>query len=271
MQTRRTFLTALAGASAFALAACGSKPADDAAESTTETTEAAPAAAAGDGTDAKGDGVMTYEEFVAAEDFAPATIEAFVQGKQSWYQDKASIYAADADGGYFIYNAAISEEDYNKLVEGTKIKVTGERGTFEGEIEMAEGATIEIEDGSTYVAEAVDVTDKLGSDDIIDFQNQKVKFTDLTIVASEDADGKEAAFLYNWDGSGQAGTDADLYFKAAAGDAEYTFTVEYYLCNEETDVYQAVTNLGFGDKADLDGFLYWYQGANPQITSITVK
>ena len=30
-------------------------------------------------------------------------------------------------------------------------------------------------------------------------------------------------------------------------------------------------NLKIGDKVDMEGFLYWYEGVNPHITSVTVK
>ena len=36
----------------------------------------------------------------------------------------------------------------------------------------------------------------------------------------------------------------------------------------DTDVYQAVEALNVGDTIDVAGFLYWYQGANPHITSV---
>ena len=39
----------------------------------------------------------------------------------------------------------------------------------------------------------------------------------------------------------------------------------------DTDVYEAVRNLQIGDTIDMEGFLYWYEGANPHITSVTVK
>ena len=51
----------------------------------------------------------------------------------------------------------------------------------------------------------------------------------------------------------------------------YIFTVESYLCGNDTDVYKAVEGLKVGDTIDLEGFLYWYNGANPHITSVTVK
>ena len=76
-------------------------------------------------------------------------------------------------------------------------------------------------------------------------------------------------FYYSWDNSGQPGTDADLYFNASVNGETYSFVVEYYLCNETTDVYQAVTALQVGDKVDLEGFLYWYNGSQPHITAVT--
>ena len=75
-------------------------------------------------------------------------------------------------------------------------------------------------------------------------------------------------FLYNWDGSGTQGDD--LYFNVAVGDQTYTFTVESYLCDSSTEVYKAVEALEIGQVIDAQGFLYWYEGVNPHITSITV-
>ena len=263
-QTRRTFLATFAGASAMVLAACGSGSdsgeATDAADATTE------AAAGGTADTEKGDGVMTFDEYVAAAVDDEVVIEAYVQGKQSWYEETASLYLQDADGGYFVYAAACSQDDYDKLVDGQKVKVTGYKADFSGEVEIADGS-FEIEDG-TYVAAATDVTDKLGTEELIDFQNQKVSFTDMTVEPSE-LDGKEVAFLYNWDGSGAQGDD--LYFNVSKDGATYSFTVESYLCDQDSDVYKAVEALAVGDTVDLEGFLYWYEGANPHITSVTVK
>ncbi len=264
MQTRRTFLATLAGTSAMMLAACGGSSSGGNNSSSTST------ATSGDGTDAKGEGVMTYDQYMAAAVDDPVVIECFVQGKQSWWDNKATIYAADADGGYFIYNAECDEDTYAKLVDGQKIKVTGFKADFSGEIEVAEGATLELEDGN-YIAQPVDVTSLLGSDDLVNYQNQKVSFTGLTIEPSMDAHNNEVAFLYNYDGSGAPGDNADLYFNVSHGKNTYTFTVESYLCDEKSDVYKTVTGLKIGDTVDLEGFLYWYEGANPHITSVTVK
>ncbi len=215
----------------------------------------------------KSEGVMTYAEYVAAELDTEVVVETYVQAKQSWWEDKATVYSQDKDGGYFLYNMACSEEDYEKLTVGTKIKVTGYKAEWSGEVEIID-ATFEIEDGN-YVAEAEDVTAMLGTDELIDHQNEFVSFKGMTVEASQDADGNEAPFLYNWDGSGQDGDD--LYFNVSLNGETYTFTVESYLCDNTTDVYSAVKGLNIGDEVDMEGFLYWYEGVNPHITSVTVK
>ena len=87
--------------------------------------------------------------------------------------------------------------------------------------------TFEFVKGDTYIAEPLDVTDLLGTDALIDHQNEFVSFTGLTVAPSTDANGNEAAFLYNWDGSGEKGND--LYFNVTANDQTYTFCVESYL------------------------------------------
>ena len=217
------------------------------------------------GDDKKSEGVMTYAEYMAAALDSEVVIETYVQAKQSWWEDKATLYTQDKDGAYFIYNAVCSEADYEKLTPGTKIKVTGYKTEWSGEVEVAEGATIEIEDGN-YVAPVTDVTDLLGKDELIDHQNQFVSFKGLTVEAADDSG---AAFLYNWDGSGEDGND--LYFNVSKDGQTYTFTVESYLCDSSTEVYQAVKNLNVGDTVDMEGYLYWYEGVNPHITSVTVK
>ena len=214
----------------------------------------------------KAEGVMTFEEYQAADLDTEVTVETYVQAKQSWWEDTATLYTQDEDGAYFIYNAACSEEDYEKLVEGQKIKVTGYKSEWAGEIEIVD-ATIEIEDGN-FIAEAVDVTDLLGKDEIEEHMNQKVSFKGMTVEkAGQDDDGQDVAYLYNYDGSGADGDD--LYFNVSLDGQTYTFTVESYLCDKDSDVYKAVKELAIGDKVDLEGFLYWYEGVNPHITAVT--
>ena len=209
--------------------------------------------------------IMTHAEYIAAEIDSKVVIEAYVQATQSWWEDKITVYAQDEDGAYFLYEMACSEEDSEKLVPGTKIRVSGFKTEWSGEIEIID-ATFEIIDGN-FIASARDVTSLLGSDELIDYQNEFVSFKGLTVEAAGEDENADAAFLYSWDGSGEDGDD--LYFNVSVDGETYTFTVESYLCDKTTDVYAAVKELKIGDKIDAEGFLYWYEGVNPHITAVT--
>ena len=205
----------------------------------------------------KGEGVMTYEEYLAAELYTEVTIEAYVQATQGWWEDNGqgvqTVYAQDKDGAYFIYNMNVPAEDKDALVPGTKIKVTGTRTEWEGEVEIDAGATFEILEGS-YIAEAKDVTSLIGTDELITYQNQFVTMKGLTVKAVE----------YENDTPGD-----DIYVSATIGDAAIDLCVESYLTTPDSELYAAVGELAEGDVIDVEGFLYWYQGANPHITKVT--
>ena len=215
----------------FALTACGGAEADPA---------------------AKSEGVMTYAEYVAAALDSEVTIEAYVQAKQSWWEDKATVYAQDPDGAYFLYDMACSEEDYAKLTTGTKIKVTGFKSEWSGEVEITD-ATFTIGEG-TWTAEPVDVTALLGTDELIDHQNQLVSFKGMTVESIQ----------YKNDTPGD-----DIYVNLSYNGVTYSFCVEFYLTGADTEVYAAVGELVAGDVIDVEGFLYWYEGVNTHITSVS--
>ena len=221
-------------------------------------------ACGGEKADVKSEGVMTHAEYMAAAIESAVVIEAYVQAKQSWWDNTATVYLQDKDGAYFVYGMACTEEEYAKIPTGTKIKVTGYKAEWSGEVEIID-ATFEIMEGN-YVAKAADVTSLLGTEELAKHQNEFVAFKGLTVEAAND---NGDAFLYNWDGSGQDGND--LYFNVSYNGQTYSFTVESYLCDNTTDVYAAVKNLKVGDVIDCEGFLYWYEGANPHITNVVVK
>ena len=167
----------LAAVMSVALVGCGAEKADD---------TAAP--------DVKGEGVMTYAEFDAAALDSEVVVETYVQGKQSWWDNKGTFYLQDKDGAYFVYEMGCTEEEYNKLTQGTKIKVTGFKAEWAGEVEIID-AKFEILDGN-YVATALDVTDKLGTDELINYQNQLVSFKGMTVEAIEYKNGEPGDDIY---------------------------------------------------------------------------
>ena len=243
-------------------------PAQEAESSSADETTAADETT-GEAADGSTAGVMSYEEYMAAEVDTEVTVEAYVQAKQSWWEDKATVYAQSPDGAYFFYNMVCSEEDYEKLVPGTKIQVTGYKAEWSGEVEIMDGTFEFVEGGDTYVAEPMDVTELLGTEELINHQNKLVEFKGMTVeAAGQDENGNDVAYLYNWDGSGTEGDD--LYFNVSYNGQTYTFVVESYLCDSTSEVYAAVKNLQIGQTIDMEGFLYWYEGINPHITSVTV-
>ena len=205
---------------------------------------------------AKSEGVMTYAEYEAAAIDDEVVIETYVQGKQSWWDNKATVYTQDKDGGYFLYEMACSEADYEKLVPGTKIKVTGYKGEWAGEVEVMDATFEFVEGGNTYVAEAFDATELLGTDDLIKHQNKFVTFKGLTVEGIEFKNGEPGD---------------DIYVTVGYNGASYSFCVEMYLTAPDSDVYATVSGLEAGDVVDIDGFLYWYEGVNTHITGVTVK
>ena len=205
-----------------------------------------------DQAEVKGEGVMTYEEYAAAEMDSEVVIETYVQGKQSWWDNKGTFYLQDKEGGYFVYEMGCTEEEYNKLTQGTKIKVTGYKAEWAGEVEIID-AKFEILDGN-YVAEPVDLTDKLGTEELINYQNQLAIFKGMTVKAIEFKNGEPGD---------------DIYVTLTYGDADYSFCVERYLTGPETEVYAAVSALQAGDVVDVTGFVYWYNGINTHITAVT--
>ena len=209
---------------------------------------------------AKGEGVNTHAEYAAAEKGEELVVEVFVQGKQAWWSDdgqgKASIYAQDKDGGYFLYELFCTEEEYNKLVKGTKIKVTGYKTEWAGEMEIDSGATFEILEGN-YVAPAFDVTSIMANEaELIKHQNEFTVAKGLTFVGLEYKGGSRGN---------------DIYVTVSLEGKEYSFCVESYLTDADSATYKAVEALVAGDVIDVEGFLYWYEGVNTHITSVTKK
>ena len=249
---KKIFALILALVMVASLAACAGDNAEPTAATTEGTTEATTEATTVATTESTVK-VMTYAEYDAAELESEVVIEAYVQATQSWWDNKITVYAQDADGAYFIYEMACSQEDAAKLTAGTKIRVSGVKKAWSGEIEIMD-ATFEFVDGAdTYIAEALDVTELLGTDDLIKHQNKLVEFKGLTIKKIEYKNGEPGD---------------DIYVTVAKGEDEFSFCVERYLTDPDTEVYKAVGELKEGDVVNITGFLYWYEGVNTHITAV---
>ena len=198
-------------------------------------------------------GAMTYAEYMAAADGTPVVVEFYVQATQSWWDNKITIYGQTEEGGYFGYEVACTEEEAAKLVPGTKVRLTGVKGSWAGEVEVME-ATLEILEGETWIAEPVDVTVLLGTDELIKHQNKKVVFKGMTIESIEYKNGEPGD---------------DIYVKVSFNGTTHSFCVERYLTGPETEVYKAFETLKAGDVINVEGFLYWYENVNTHITAVS--
>ena len=191
---------------------------------------------------------MSHADYMAAAEDAAVEIECYVQATQSWWDNKIVIYAQDKNGGYFAYNVTCSEADAAKLVPGTKI-------SYKGMPEVAEGATFTVVEGAdTYVAAAEDVTSLLGSDELVKKAGMKAAFKGLTIEKIEYKNGEPGD---------------DIYVTVSKDGKSYDFCVEVYLTGTDTEVYKAFADLKAGDKVDMEGFVYWYDGINTHITAVS--
>ena len=200
-----------------------------------------------------GSKAMSHADYMAAPMDSEVVVETYVQDHQSWWDNKITVYCQSKDGAYFLYELACSEEDAAKLVPGTKIRVTGVKGEWGGEVEIMD-ATFEFAGDTKYVAEPVDATAWLGTDELIKHQNQLAVFKGMTVEAIEYKNGEPGD---------------DIYVTVSKDGNKYDFCVERYLTGPETEVYQTVGALAVGDKVDVTGFIYWYEGVNTHITGIS--
>ncbi len=197
--------------------------------------------------------VMTHAEYVAAPLDSAVVIEAYVQATQSWWDNKITVYLQEENGAYLAYEMTCTEEQSKTLVKGQKIRVTGHKAEWSGEVEITD-CTFEVLEGN-WVATPADLTAKLGTDDLINHQNELAIFKGMTV--------KSISYK-----GGEPGDD--IYLTVTKDGADYDFCVERYLTAPDTEVYQLVATLAEGDVLDITGFVYWYNGPNPHITSITV-
>jgi hypothetical protein len=218
--------------------------------------------------------VLSYEQFLQAEDGSRVCVEAYVQAAQTWKNGGITLYLQDRDhGAYYAYDITCGEADAELLsIPGTKIRLEGIKANWSGETEIVSG-DYEILADESFITEPENVTELLGKSELAEHMNEKVAFRGLKIIGSKTrADEPEKPFLYDWNDLGSAESNSDLCFSAELNGAVCDFCVESDLCGNHTDVYKTVQGLQIGDVIDCEAFLYWYEGAaNPHVTTVTVR
>ena len=198
--------------------------------------------------------VMTHEQYEAAEMDAPVVIESYVQATQSWWDNKITVYLQDPIGAYLAYEMFCTEADAAKLVPGTKIVVTGYKGAWAGEVEIVDATFIFGDEADIYVAEPADLTNVLANEEeLIKHQNEFATFKNLVVEKIEYKNGEPGD---------------DIYVTVKQGANSFSFCVERYLTDPDTEVYKAFATLEAGSVVDITGFVYWYNGVNTHITEV---
>lgn len=223
-------------------------------------------------------GVMSYEEFMAAENGDFVRIQGYISAKQSWYADKATMYLTDAKGeGYFAYEIPMTQEEYNtKYTVGTCLELKATKTIYSGEHEIM-GSNLNsikvVEDAYAMDQIAIDV-----SNDVSVAATSKVQnayFTAVLKVKEYTTTDPNATVALNkaYGFKGDAATD-DLYFTLVDKNGnELSCCVERYLTGPDTSVYQKVLSADFVIDAyvKVTGYMYFYDDKpNPHITSITL-
>jgi len=204
--------------------------------------------------------VNSYAEFMAAEDGDDVVIEGYIQAVQTFVPAYGNItfYMADNDGSYYVYRAPSDQELADKLVPGAHVRVAGEKGEWAGEPEIKEGTgVVTVLEGTKTVNEALDASACVTSDDLRDFINKLVKIENAIVTKAP---------LYKWNGSGQKGDD--LYIGFNVNGTDYTFLIETDLTGSTGALYEAGEALQVNDIVTIEGFMFWYDAPQMQLTKI---
>lgn len=197
---------------------------------------------------------LSHSDFMAAEDGEEVTIEAYVQAKQGWWNDQAVVYLQTAVGGFFVYSLPCTEAEYDELVPGTKVQVTGTKAVYNGMNEINPASSFKIISGDTYVADPIDITDKLADENaLVKYQGMFVQLSNMTVVKVEYKNGEPGD---------------DVYVTLAKGEDQFKLTIEVYLTGTDTDVYEAAGTLNAGDVVDVRGYVQWWNAFDMHITQI---
>ena len=214
--------------------------------------------------------VLSYEEYIETNDGEYVTIDGYISGRCTWWDDVASFYLQDDEGGYYIYNLPCTQEQYNNdLKVGQKISVTGQKSSWEGEVEIL--GKPDGEDQATWKklkgTKTYEPIELNSIEDMTNHKNQLVKLQ-VQITSNETTTANGAA----------PAAGVDLMYNVSnpsnTGGANYTFYLESYnelsqYSTDEESVYQTVLNFDKYDIYEVVGYAYTYKG--PQLHTISAN
>lgn len=171
-----------------------------------------------------------------------------------------------ASGNDSSADSAAEEQDVEEEADEDEAEVDAEAADAENAETDKAGADAAVSD---EIANLVDVTNLLGTDDLEQYRDQKVAIKGVKSVDTEDPGGDLLRFLYGPDGNGDSGDD--LYFSVEKDGKTYQFIVDAGICGPETEVYQTVENVEEDAIVDLVGIVRWNKGPDIAITEMKVQ
>lgn len=163
-------------------------------------------------------------------------------------------------------DSAAEEQDVEEEADEDEAEVDAEAADAENAETDKAGADAAVSD---EIANLVDVTDLLGTDDLEQYKDQKIAIKGVKSVDTEDPGGDLLRFLYGPDGNGDPGDN--LYFSVEKDGKTYQFIVDASICGPETKVYQTVESVEEDAIVDLVGIVRWNEGPDIAITDMIVR
>lgn len=201
--------------------------------------------------------VTSIGEYDAADGGTVVTMQGIIVAREpfSAQYNNVSIYLQDISGvgGIYAYRLKCTQEQYDEeLAIGNTIVVTGEKALYNGLREFSSaGCTYRLVSSEKVTPKDTDVTSMItdGTGISLDYQNQLVHFSDLTVVAVGDKDSSG-----RWNITVGDATDPKK---------QIDVRINTYITPKDGEVYNAYVALGItkGAVISVSGVVGWYNTA----------
>ena len=206
---------------------------------------------------------LSWQEFVDAKKGDTVVVKGVVTGLMAKSKGNSynCIYMQDADGGYYVYGMNTDPITDDKIEVGMTVRVTGQRETYSGTYEIAQGTgVVEIVSSEKTAVAPVDYTEK---------------FKAATDLKSEDLTAKQA-LLVTLKGVETVKQTADDeksgYFRFKLGELTSYVRISSSVCpitKDEQATFKSEFESHVGWIADVTGVICVYDGAF-YLTPVTV-
>lgn len=197
--------------------------------------------------------VMTYEEYCGKEDGDIVVIETYVQEKRQYKDGITQMFVQNKDCGLMIESVRCTQEEYDQLERGTKVKLAGVK---KGDMEYGRNilnASLEIIGGEPYFAKALVITDSYNFD-AEKYRYRLVEITDLWIqdCASSPMDDPENHQTCKYNDFSES-SDIRLYVHHTPH-AKYELEL-YVLSDISKDLFEMANELEIGNRIRIEGII----------------